>query len=150
MSTCNWLDLQTLGSQPNIMPKNLPNHSSPAIFSSFLFALVNTLATSNTRRKFKSWSKCSPLMNILWTQLVLYYGHFSWSIIAPVLRNILHNQQIWTWRRQQYKPIIWVEFSWSFMNRPCKWKYDQVWLFVISWITWCHKFLPGPPIWILH
>ena len=25
MSTCNWLDLQTLGSQP-IMPKNLPNH----------------------------------------------------------------------------------------------------------------------------
>ena len=26
MSTCNWLDLQTLGSQPVIMPKNLPNH----------------------------------------------------------------------------------------------------------------------------
>ena len=25
MSTCNWLDLQTLGSQP-IMPKNLPDH----------------------------------------------------------------------------------------------------------------------------
>ena len=25
MSTCNWLDLQTLGSQP-IMPKNLPGH----------------------------------------------------------------------------------------------------------------------------
>ena len=25
MSTCNWLDLQTLGSQP-IMPKNLPHH----------------------------------------------------------------------------------------------------------------------------
>ena len=25
MSTCNWLDLQTLGSQP-VMPKNLPNH----------------------------------------------------------------------------------------------------------------------------
>ena len=25
MSTCNWLELQTLGSQP-IMPKNLPNH----------------------------------------------------------------------------------------------------------------------------
>jgi hypothetical protein len=25
MSTCNWLDLQTLGSQP-IMPKNLPKH----------------------------------------------------------------------------------------------------------------------------
>ena len=25
MLTCNWLDLQTLGSQP-IMPKNLPNH----------------------------------------------------------------------------------------------------------------------------
>ena len=25
MSTCNQLDLQTLGSQP-IMPKNLPNH----------------------------------------------------------------------------------------------------------------------------
>jgi hypothetical protein len=25
MSTCNWLDLQTLGSQP-IMPKNLPEH----------------------------------------------------------------------------------------------------------------------------
>ena len=26
MSTCNWLDLQTLGSQPMIMPKNLPHH----------------------------------------------------------------------------------------------------------------------------
>ena len=26
MSTCNRLDLQTLGSQPVIMPKNLPNH----------------------------------------------------------------------------------------------------------------------------
>ena len=27
MSTCKWMDLQTLGSQP-IMPKNLPNHCS--------------------------------------------------------------------------------------------------------------------------
>jgi hypothetical protein len=26
MSTCNWLDLQTLGSQPISMPKNLPDH----------------------------------------------------------------------------------------------------------------------------
>ena len=26
MSTCNLLDLQTLGSQPVIMPKNLPEH----------------------------------------------------------------------------------------------------------------------------
>ena len=26
MSTCNRLDLQTLGSQPIIMPKNLPDH----------------------------------------------------------------------------------------------------------------------------
>ena len=26
MSTCNGLDLQTLGSQPMIMPKNLPDH----------------------------------------------------------------------------------------------------------------------------
>ena len=25
MSTCHWLDLQTLGYQP-VMPKNLPNH----------------------------------------------------------------------------------------------------------------------------
>ena len=25
MSTCNWLDLQTIGSQP-VMPKNLPDH----------------------------------------------------------------------------------------------------------------------------
>jgi hypothetical protein len=25
MSTCNWLDLQTLGSQP-VMPTNLPDH----------------------------------------------------------------------------------------------------------------------------
>ena len=25
MSTCNWLDLQTLGYQPVIMPKNLPD-----------------------------------------------------------------------------------------------------------------------------
>ena len=30
MSICNWLDLQTLGSQ-SIMPKNLPDHCcSPA------------------------------------------------------------------------------------------------------------------------
>ena len=28
MSTCNRLDLQTLGSRPVIMPKNLPNHWS--------------------------------------------------------------------------------------------------------------------------
>ena len=27
MSTCNRLDLQTLGSQPVIMPKHLPDHS---------------------------------------------------------------------------------------------------------------------------
>ena len=26
MSTCNQLDLQTLGSQPMIMPKKFPNH----------------------------------------------------------------------------------------------------------------------------
>ena len=26
MSTCNWLDLQTPGSRPIIMPKNLPDH----------------------------------------------------------------------------------------------------------------------------
>ena len=26
MSTCNRLDLQTLGSQPVIMPQNLPDH----------------------------------------------------------------------------------------------------------------------------
>ena len=26
MSTCNWLDLQTLGSQPVVMPKNNPDH----------------------------------------------------------------------------------------------------------------------------
>jgi hypothetical protein len=26
MSTCNWLDLQTLGSQPIMPPKNLPDH----------------------------------------------------------------------------------------------------------------------------
>ena len=26
MSTCTWLDLQTLGSQPIVMPKNLPDH----------------------------------------------------------------------------------------------------------------------------
>ena len=25
MSTCNWLDLQTLGSQP-VVPNNLPDH----------------------------------------------------------------------------------------------------------------------------
>jgi hypothetical protein len=33
MSTCNWLDLQTLGSQP-IMPKNLPEHchTHPLVF----------------------------------------------------------------------------------------------------------------------
>jgi len=30
MSTCNLLDLQTLGSQP-IMPKNLPDHCSRAL-----------------------------------------------------------------------------------------------------------------------
>ena len=27
MSICNRLDLQTLGSQPIMMPKNLPNHA---------------------------------------------------------------------------------------------------------------------------
>ena len=30
MSTCNWLGLQTLGYQP-VMPKNLPDHCSPAM-----------------------------------------------------------------------------------------------------------------------
>ena len=30
MSTCNWLDLPTLGSQP-IMPKNLPDHCIPQL-----------------------------------------------------------------------------------------------------------------------
>ena len=31
MSTCNWLDLQTLGSPP-VMPKNLPDHRSKPNF----------------------------------------------------------------------------------------------------------------------
>ena len=30
MSTCNRLDLQTLGSRPVIVPKNLPDHCSQA------------------------------------------------------------------------------------------------------------------------
>ena len=30
MSTCNWLDLQALGSQP-VMPKNLPDHCNTTL-----------------------------------------------------------------------------------------------------------------------
>ena len=34
MSTCHRLDLQTLGSQPVIMPKNLPDHNfTPRMFN---------------------------------------------------------------------------------------------------------------------
>jgi hypothetical protein len=39
MSTCNWLDLQTLGSQP-IIPKNLPDHCptpTPLSTSAYVF-----------------------------------------------------------------------------------------------------------------
>ena len=38
MSTCNRLDLQTLGSQP-VMPKNLPDHCSECCFSKFFCLL---------------------------------------------------------------------------------------------------------------
>ena len=40
MSTCNQLDLQTLGSQP-IMPKNLPDHCSHHISGAHVEARVN-------------------------------------------------------------------------------------------------------------
>jgi hypothetical protein len=42
MSTCHWLDLQTLGPQP-IMPENLPNH----------WLHMNKLSLRNNRLKFK-------------------------------------------------------------------------------------------------
>ena len=35
MSICNRLDLQTLGSQPVIMPKNLPDHCVPILVFHF-------------------------------------------------------------------------------------------------------------------
>jgi hypothetical protein len=41
MSTCNRLDLQTLGSQPMIMPKNLPDHCVRP--SSVLVSLLTSL-----------------------------------------------------------------------------------------------------------
>ena len=37
MSTCNRLDMQTLGSQPVMMPKNLPDHCTLAQYSWTLF-----------------------------------------------------------------------------------------------------------------
>ena len=40
MPTCNWLDLQTLGSQP-IMPKNLPNHWCYVFIASSMDLLPN-------------------------------------------------------------------------------------------------------------
>ena len=41
MSTCNRLDLQTLGSQP-IMPKNLPDHwiDMPNLVTEILWTLI--------------------------------------------------------------------------------------------------------------
>ena len=41
MSTCNRLNLQTLGSQP-VMPKNLPDHCSKRVD----FGVLRTLLTS--------------------------------------------------------------------------------------------------------
>ena len=37
-STCNWLDLQALGSQP-VMPKNLPNHCIEMHYNDLSFQL---------------------------------------------------------------------------------------------------------------
>ena len=45
MSTCNRLDLQTLGSQPVIMPKNLPDHCDECIQ---IEVVAPTLRIANT------------------------------------------------------------------------------------------------------
>ena len=55
MSTCNRLDLQTLGSQP-IMPKNLPDHCSevPKLLTNSIYQDLLQLPTKLTKNMF-SW-----------------------------------------------------------------------------------------------
>ena len=57
MSTCNQLDLQTLGSQPTIMPKNLPDQCSRLNLISSLWII-----------KKKLWWTCLQLLTV-WTLL---------------------------------------------------------------------------------
>ena len=99
MSTCNRLDLQTLGSQPVVMPKNLPNHwseyfwkqndqlymRSPCLFCSILmnanmhFAInrlhpcgILCLYFKMKRHLWKVWT--SQL--VAWNQLPFFFFFF--------------------------------------------------------------------------
>ena len=50
MSTCNWLDLQTLGSEP-IMPKNLPDLCC-SLESQPVISQINSTGSSVTNCRF--------------------------------------------------------------------------------------------------
>jgi hypothetical protein len=76
MSTCNRLDLQTLGSQP-IMPKNLPDHwPCLPIASDILYSLVSTpTATRSSLHQLRRLSHSHPIANLSLTlsiTLLLY------------------------------------------------------------------------------
>ena len=61
MLTCNQLDLQTPGSQPVIMPKNIPDHwlHLPPILYRFK---VNSIDPSKTTGKFSKLSNSNWLV----------------------------------------------------------------------------------------
>ena len=78
MSTCNRLDLQTLGSQPIIMPKNLPDHwlslivnQSPAatwdwFFASLLHisACIKSHIAANRPPKIDCMIQCKSIVEV--------------------------------------------------------------------------------------
>ena len=75
MSTCNWLDLQTLGSQP-VMPKNLPDHCPRSLhYSHYLQRLhMRVQYQRHSINKLSYWSKAKIWTQGVYTTLTAYKG----------------------------------------------------------------------------
>ena len=112
MSTCNRLDLQTLGSQP-IMPKNLPNHFKLSQEDYKLYlrieSLVGNKVLSHTKKQYidtfqqpqhiseeKVWRRCHPGLVLLFSKRDECKTHL-YAVIASLppqqlMRKVTHTQ----------------------------------------------------------
>ena len=77
MSTCNWLDLQTVGSQP-VMPKNFPDHCFPGHIHRWKFPTSLELQSSMSHDPISLPQGGRVPMWVRWgkTSLLLAVGYF--------------------------------------------------------------------------
>ena len=96
MSTCNWLDLQTVRSQPIMMPKNLPHHWGSSTISEMTREVWNV----ESRDVGRMLSLRSLKPKSLWSKWRLYcYGWPKCIIksakrIYPHTTNFVHENHI--------------------------------------------------------